>query len=62
MGGEKYQKCFVTESIKVKLNKVVRPAMLYKLEMVPLMKRLEVELEAAQLKMLRFGSDEDGQD
>ena len=33
---------------------VVRPAMLYGLEAVALTKRQEVELEVAELKMLRF--------
>ena len=33
---------------------VVRPAMLYSLETVPLTKKQEAELAVAELKMLRF--------
>ena len=35
-------------------NTVVRPAMLYGMETVALMRRQEAELEVAELRMLRF--------
>ncbi|KAK3526662.1 hypothetical protein QTP70_030874 [Hemibagrus guttatus] len=45
----------ISERIKGKVYRtVVRPAMLYGLETVPLRKRQESELEVAELKMLRF--------
>ncbi len=45
----------VSARTKRKIYKtVVRPAMLYGMETVPLTKKLEVELEVAELKMLRF--------
>ena len=45
----------VPARVKGKVYKmVVRPAMLYGLEMVARMKRQEVELEVTELKMLRF--------
>ncbi|KAI5099908.1 hypothetical protein C0J45_10460, partial [Silurus meridionalis] len=45
----------VSPRVKGKVYRtVVRPAMLYSLETVALSKRQEVELEVAELKMLRF--------
>ena len=45
----------VPARVKGKVYKVaVRPAMLYGLETVALMKRQEAEMEVAELKMLRF--------
>lgn len=46
-----------TEGLKM----VVRPAVIYGLEMVALTESQEVELEVAELK-ISTGSDEDGQD
>ena len=45
----------VRSDLKGKVYKVaVRPAMLYGLETVALTKRHDVEMEVAELKMLRF--------
>ncbi|KAI5106032.1 hypothetical protein C0J45_3729, partial [Silurus meridionalis] len=53
----------VSARIKGKVYRtVVRPAMLYGLETVALSKRQEVELEVAELKMLRFSLGVFGQD
>ena len=44
-----------SERMKGKVNKtVVRPEMLYGLEIVALTKRQKAELEVAEVKMLRF--------
>lgn len=45
----------VSAKTKGKIYKtVVRPAMLYGMETVPLTKKQEAELEVVELKMLRF--------
>ena len=45
----------VSARVKGKVYRVaVRPAMVYRLEMVALTKRREAEMEVAELKMLRF--------
>lgn len=45
----------IPAKVKAKVYKtVVRPAMLYGLEVVALAKRKEAELEVAELRMLRF--------
>lgn len=63
VGEEECQEASVIVKGKI-YRMVARPAMFDGLETVALTERQEVELEAAELKMLRveFGSDEDGRD
>ena len=52
-----FRKCNIYKTKKV-YKVAVRPAMLYGLETVALTKRQEVEMEVAELKMLRFSLGE----